>query len=771
MYLSVISPILDVFDRYNFTVCEDEPLEKEVAIDPEMLGKIFENTIADNERKGKGAFYTPRPIVHYMVKQSLCEYLIAKLDIINTSFNPNQSIEPVTITDIEILVNYAEFYLENEAITIQKGKETNSYTHKLPKAIINNALILDNLLASISILDPAVGSGAFPVGLLIELVKIRQVLAVYTQINKSAYQLKYHAITHSIYGVDIDSGAIDVARLRLWLSLIVDEDDFAKIKPLPNLDYKLIVGNSLMQIDNVDMFIDADMQQLQTLEDKFAITTSPSGKKELKNQIDMLLDKVMQGNFDFRYIFGKYRQDDGFDIVIGNPPYVGEKGNRYIFQEIKQSTLGKLYYQGKMDLFYFFFHLAIDVAKPLGNINFITTNYYITADGAVKLRTDFKNRTNVLHLINFNEVKLFESALGQHNIITILQKQNNIDIPSTNIVKIKNFKNNLNANIGNIELSQLFKHSEFVEDIHKPQIDIFEGKQNYIRVSNNSLYTKITINTDKLEHICNVNQGIVTGIDKISQQHIKKYPNENYTKNQGVFILDNASNFYDDIPLKERDVLVPFYKNSDIKQYTTAHDTTESLLYLDKDVRISSYPTIEKHLLPFKPILISRREFSGGARPWFLLHWARSKEIFTKPKIVATQRSSINTFAYNEIPWFASADVYFITCKNNILTDDAKIKLKYITALLNSKLFYYWFYNFGKRKGNSLELYATPLSEAPIYRATFSQMQPLITLVDEIIHLKAGGGTDTAHLQQQIDALVYELYQLTPDEIAIIEAK
>jgi hypothetical protein len=246
--------ILDIFDRYNFTVNEEEPLEKEVALDPELLGKIYEKLNAIREdnfdeymqvlKSGKkgdetkfnkeyGVYYTPRKIIHYMCQESLISYLETELN------------GKVKREDIERFVNLADNFLEHEKIAVQKDekikngeqKET-KYEHKIPKSIIENAEEIDNLLASIKVCDPAVGSGAFLVGMLHEIVKLRQLLSVYLGNEVSIYDLKRQTIENSLYGVDIDPGAVEICKLRLWFSLVVDEDDFYNIKPLPNLDYK-----------------------------------------------------------------------------------------------------------------------------------------------------------------------------------------------------------------------------------------------------------------------------------------------------------------------------------------------------------------------------------------------------------------------------------------------------------------------------------------------------------------------------------------------------
>ncbi len=231
--------ILDVFDRYNFTVNEAEPLEKEVAVDPEMLGKVFENLLPENIRHAGGTYYTPRVIVHYMCQRSLQNYLEAGAPDIPSG-------------EIDSFLRFAERFADFEAKQTQKHSDK-----RLPETIGQNADRLDELLARITVCDPAVGSGAFPVGMMHEIVRARMALTPALKTlgpeswferdhGRSAYALKRHAIHHSLYGVDEDPGAVEIAKLRLWLSMVVDEDELSDIQPLPNLDYKIMQGNSLL---------------------------------------------------------------------------------------------------------------------------------------------------------------------------------------------------------------------------------------------------------------------------------------------------------------------------------------------------------------------------------------------------------------------------------------------------------------------------------------------------------------------------------------------
>jgi 23S rRNA G2445 N2-methylase RlmL len=297
--------VLDVFDRYNFTIKEDEPLDKEVAVDPEMLGKVFENMLEITERKSKGAFYTPREIVHYMCQESLIHYLDNALD------------GKVKKQDIETYIRKGHNALENDQRVARKGEETATYKYILPKSIRKNADLIDQKLIDIKICDPAIGSGAFPVGLLHELVNAQLVIKPHFSDNylnaklkefqftkkeipsesRYIYRLKRHIIQESIYGVDIDASAIDIARLRLWLSLVVDEDDFDPIETLPNLDYKIVYGNSLISRYHLDMPIDNVFKEFNK-----KVQSNDYNNKAIKNlvgtkEIDLAYYKKLTNDF------------------------------------------------------------------------------------------------------------------------------------------------------------------------------------------------------------------------------------------------------------------------------------------------------------------------------------------------------------------------------------------------------------------------------------------------------------------------------------------
>lgn len=810
---SIFGEILDTFDTFNFTIYENDPLEQDVAVDPEMLGKIFENLLPDNERKGKGAFYTPREIVHYMCKQSLIQYLVTKTEI------PEERIAKLIERkdSMDNLKKLDEFDVSDEA----------------KKQLRIEAMAIDNALRDVKIVDPAVWSGAFPMGILKEIVDIRRYIRwniLQDQMipkNELLYTLKKETLSHCIYGVDLDPGAVDIAKLRFWLSLVVDYE-WDHIEPLPNLDYKIMQGNSLIENpiigdqvidlglwdsnikikktekDNVmkDWLFEREssvlLKRLTLLHADYFKENTPDHKKILKqdihdlenriiiqkaketidnleseisnnyrgeitdkksqelankhhtikqinDMIDHLTETGVKNYFPWRLHFWEiFRDHGGFDIVIGNPPYVGEKGNKEIFQQIAKWSM-KEFYIWKMDLFYFFFHLTLNLWNNNAQIAFITTNYFPTADGALKLRRDFKERAIIRKLINLNELKIFESALWQHNMITILSKGNDQDfMAETYITQRKWYYMNINSWKG---LEDIFNKNDIeTEYFNIPQDDLYDTSNNYIRLNRNSRNQKNDIDVliskvdgIQLWKICNVNQWIVSWSDS-------------------VFVLSNKQNI--ELWLEWKSFIKKFYKNSDVFKYTTSEKSllniiyTTDIEYIEKDIEINNYLGLKRNITS----KYSWRRFD--------LHRPREKKIFEWQKIVAPQRSKENTFGYNEISWYAASDVFFITSKDEY----NYFNLKYILAIINSKLYYTRLYHKWKRKWEYLELTAKPLSEIPIKEISEDNQKPFIELVDQILATKNDDHkADTSVLEKEIDQLVYQLYELTDEEIAIVE--
>ena len=470
--------ILDVFDRYNFTIKEDEPLDKEVAVDPEMLGKVFENMLEITERKSKGAFYTPREIVHYMCQESLIHYLDNALE------------EKVKKEDIETFIRQGHFALENDERVAAKGA-TKTYQYQLPESIRKNADIIDKQLSDIKICDPAIGSGAFPVGLLHELVNAVLVLKPhlsYDYLTKKLtgfgfehresisesryiYRLKRHIIQESIYGVDIDSSAIDIARLRLWLSLVVDEDDLDPIETLPNLDYKIVCGNSLIGMPETAMRNLQVEEDLEKLKEQFYNLTDEKEKKALRQQINTkireLLDSAEQFagykiDFDFKLFFSEvWREKGGFDVVIGNPPYNEMRDLNTSEQEnLKRSQFFDFAKGGRVNLFQFFYPLGIFLSRMNGLISFITQNSILAEDSALNNRKLIFSDCQILKIDSFPErdnvaKRVFKSAKMSVGILFL--RKSKINSNYNFVVKVHKDRYLNNFHELQISLSEIVK--------------------------------------------------------------------------------------------------------------------------------------------------------------------------------------------------------------------------------------------------------------------------------------------------------------------------
>lgn len=861
---NLFKEIFDTFDLYNFTVKEDEPLEKEVAIDPEMLGKVFENLLPENIRKGNGAFYTPREIVHYMCQESLINYLYNEINIKEVPLTTEEKEKQLKLLktkkekeQLKLTQEVLEEIISKDDINYLIKKGDSTYSNKdvnaeLPESIKKNAPIIDNALNDIKVCDPAIGSGAFPVGMMNEIVRARVALNDVLNIpDRPTYALKRNAIENSIYGVDIDPGAVEIAKLRFWLSLVVDEEDIKNIRPLPNLDYKIMQGNSLITsyegIDfdeivanqptekQLDLFASKSekiTEKISQKQNEFLKTPYATKKGEIKQEIEDLIVELVKTKFEekaeiegkpknfyeekirnfaqnkenrnffpWKLFFADAFEKGGFDVVIGNPPYVGQKGNKEKFQEIKNDNLGRRFHQRRMDLFYFFFHLALDKLKNSGICSFITTNYYLTATYADKLRADLKNRSSILELINFNELKIFESALGQHNLITILIKNNNHE-KNCKVINV-NYKGNLEDKFNSIISGEDIScsYQEFLQN------HLYTSDENYMLISSaktdniqsecqTTILQKIKENNEVLGNICNIACGVQTGADKVAEKHIRKY-DSSWRKDDGIYVLNSEEQKQIAITEEEKEVLKPWFKNSDIKQYYTTQKSNEKVIYYTSKKTYNNVDNIKKHLSRYKLLLINRNVRAGSVTiqeyddfvankknisyvmiasamkrgDYYCVSYARDEEIFNVPKIVCPQRSTLNTFGYNELAWYAGTDTFVITELNKIY------KLKYILALLNSKLYFYWLYNNGHRKGENLELIVKPLSEIPIKKANNIVQEKFINIVDDILNITQSEDyinnsrkQDIVNkYQKQIDIMVYKLYDLTYDEVLVID--
>ncbi|MBW1744768.1 MAG: N-6 DNA methylase [Deltaproteobacteria bacterium] len=781
--------ILDVFDRYNFTVKEDEPLEKEVAIDPELLGKSYEKFNAirpDNYaefkkalksgKKGEenkfnkkfGVYYTPREIVHYMCQQSLINYLDTAVNIQKKSITTKPAVQkkifgpqsPVqqTITldsykpiipkkDIEKLIHTGEQFSENEARVLSKGKETKTYSHQLSESIRKNAKLIDDKLAEITVCDPAVGSGAFPVGMMSEIVKARNVLSVFfndkglsarnAQAGRTTYDFKRRCIEHSLYGVDIDTGAVEIAKLRLWLSLVVDEEDIKNIKPLPNLDYKIVCGNSLLGVEK-NLFNFNLFNELEKLKPLFFNETNPTKKQEYKKQIDKLISEITSGHteFDFAVYFSEvFHLKDGFDVVIANPPYFNISTISKDFCYYLANHF-EIIHTGYNDIVYYFIYLGIKLLRKTGCCALITSNYYLGNDYAKKLRNFLKDHVSTI--INFKDYMVFD-GVSIHTCISLSHKE----VKSREVTFFEPVSEK-KITLNNIE-SQLRSFSLKRTDL----------TDNWVIAdrSNTVIIDKIKRNSVLLGNISTITKGATSGDREIFTVL------KSFAKNSGF----------------ENKLLKTSINSKDIKKYVLV-DSGKYLIYTDNSTTIENHPNIYKYLVKHKKKLSERNEVLKRMYPWYRLERPRGKEIFdASEKLVVPYRAENNTFAYDNNQGFNDGGgSYTIAMKEGEVTT-----IKYLLGILNSKLMD-WFYRFiGKPKGKIREYFNRPLSLIPIKKISLTQQQPFVAFVDKILSITKSGDylqdkfkqAKVKAIEAEIDQLVCKLYDLTPEEIKIVEGK
>ncbi|MBD3338613.1 MAG: N-6 DNA methylase [Candidatus Lokiarchaeota archaeon] len=747
--------ILDVFDRYNFTVNEAEPLEKEVAVDPEMLGKVFERLLDVKERKSKGAFYTPREIVHYMSQESLIHYLDSSLNEhakTYEQFGNNQAamfgnevkkgqsdflIENgdavrVPKEDIEILIKHGEYFLENEEQVLQQGKETKTYKHQIPESIRKNAALIDEKLENIRVCDPAVGSGAFPVGVMTEIVKARQILDRFIDDDKdrSSYALKSHCIHHNLYGVDIDASAVEICKLRLWLSLVVDEQRIDMIEPLPNLDYKIVCGNSLIGLPDGVAFDDQLRIEIKDLMEKYYDETNKEAKQNLKKIIDEKISTQLEYveqftsykiDFDFRLYFNEvFKEKNGFDVVIGNPPYVEHKKLKQhsrIFKEIFES------YFGSADLYVYFIENGIKKLNKKGTLVFITSNKFMKTSYGEPLRR-LLSKLLIKQIIDFTKVRIFDALVA--SCILIVENISNT--------------NKVTCSFVNDDILKYSHLHTFIEKNHVKIDQKFLDRNIWILENNDKLKLKDKIEKKsfKIENVDSIKiyRGVTTGFNP-------------------AFVVDEKtmSNLISE-DAKNSEIIKPLLQGRNIKKWFY-YKSCKYLLLTNYDIDIKSeYPSIYNYLINYKGALINRID---QGKKWWNLRACKYYGEFEKVKIIWGLTADKWAFAYDDKGHFLPSNGYILT--------SSLIPIKYLLALLNSRLMKFYFsYEGIMTAGGAFTLKHETVRKFPIKILKNNNYDNFINIVDYIIYLKNKIKDDNeanisaSNFEQILNGMVFELY-------------
>ena len=756
--------ILDFFDRYNFTMNEEEPLEKDVAVDPEMLGKIFENLLDVKDRKSKGAFYTPREIVHYMCQESLANYLVNK---VGTNYEETKD-----------FIQYGEMIRDLDL------KEATKTSYLVGETIFKNIIKIDNALKEVKIADPAVGSGAFPLGMLNEIVKVRDILSSYFLIynklgifdkkyneeeilkDRTIYNIKWNTIKNSIYAVDIENSAVDITKLRLWLSIVVDQVEVPKSgpEPLPNLDCKIMQGNSLIDEYNGIKLIDkkfieelkdrknvkfndgkgfvkdfkghkqyisknqiefGDGQKKVQIDDLINLkkelygTNEPSRKKDIIDKIQSSRKELLRLNFlgtnkekelfeidkshnkpyfawmlEFIEVF---IENDGFDIVIGNPPYVDSEHMVKDEELLKTRELcNKLYEsaKGNWDLFIVFVELGYKNLNNNGNVSFIIPNKIIASNYAKMVRKIISNNS-LIEIRDYSNVNVFKEA-AVYPITFISNKYDNVNGEYVRMIKMKDmleieWENDINR--------ELFKKNE--------NWDNFFAKNSKA----NDIITRVINNNKKLQDIANVK-----GAATVSEAYIVK---EKLYENKDI--IENVE--------------FKFINTGTIDRYTITWNEGKTQ-YIKQ-----AY---------FQPV-ISKIDLKNMSEQRY---YEASIE-----KVIIGGMTKILECYYDDGKCLAG--------KSTTIIFDSRKDLKFLIGILNSKFmtrFYQIYFNSLSLAGGFYRIGAPQIKELPIAEASEKEEKKIIELVDTIIK-----NTTDEKKNEELDKLIYKIYGISEEEIKILE--
>jgi len=757
---STFDDVFSVFEKYNFTVKEDEPLEKEVAIDPEMLGKVFENLLEENLRKGKGTYYTPREIVHYMCHESLINYLASEVGI-----------------EQEEIRNF----LDREQ-SLEK-KET------LSPLIKTKAKELDEKLADIKVLDPACGSGAFLVGMLHEVINARLSLNRELGRSLSEYELKKATIQNNIYGVDIDPGASEIAKLRLWLTLVVDHN-LSEIEPLPNLDYKIMVGNSLLDefmgvklfnlekarqqpngkkvlklfeddIKQVELFEEDNksgvLKALQKLHALYFKESDPERKKQIRIQIDKIEFDLIETTVKDEV----KKLEDEISHITSNPMLKGlgipkEIADKIIKISSKQTQILETFNEIKKSnvkpFFLFQLHFS-DVFERKGGFDVVIANPPYVSFGLRGVGKTNNGWVDSLRRIypNSAEYKLSLYAIFIDRGLQLLGDDGVLTYVTPDSFLLGRYFSKLRRYIldGCRIIEILMFEKDFWESgvVGRPVISLLERElDSNVRKNNNPAY--------KLYHsLDDFNKSIVKAysypqsyFDNISFNRFRLFFESRQKSiadklQMGSKPLSDFMNFASGLIGKKG-------KDQIISKEKKGQDWYSGLL---------SGGEIERYVVNNEGnyILFDTKILKSGFK----------EAKYFEPKILLRQTGDSLIAAYDDKN---------LLCLNNLHVGNLKNRkgnIKYILALLNSNLLNYYYHLISLETGRTMaQIDIETLEELPIKESSDHIVESILSLVDKnILASKENNKTNISEHEKQIDELVYKLYGLTQEEIELVE--
>ncbi len=566
-------------------------------------------------------------------------------------------------------------------------------------------------ISKIKILDPACGSGSF-------------LTAAYDKILKSignqSFFAKFDILKDNIYGVDLDAQAIEIAQLNLLLKVLSQKTK------LPALQHNLRVGNSLIS----------------------------EGDPKYKP-------------FNFETEFKEVLTQGGFDVIIGNPPYIKEYTNRAAFDGLHESS----YYQGKMDIWTLFACRAIDLVKDGGYFSFIAPNNWLTNAGASIFRDKILSEGQIIKFVDFGDFKVFKDA-GIQTMIFIFKKGKPKQSYQTTYAKITD------KNIGEDAIKMLLQTNlkagngritKFNSTINPKQVI---GKNIvFSNQSNRDLLDKIEAKKNFELTEKEVANGIHPHYDFVNKSIALKHSNK-CNVGEGIFGLSQSEKANLHLTNEEQKLIKPYYTTEQLSRYYANPNNQLWIIYTDSRFKspkaITPYPNIKAHLDKFKGVITSDNKPYG-------LHRARDERFFIGEKIIALRKCPGRPiFTYTDFDCYVSATFYVIKTE--------RLNQKYLTGLLNSTLIKYWLKHKGKMQGSNFQIDKEPLLNIPLLKPDEKSQEQIVQLVDRVMELyqnfrNTSTNTDKWHslkseiekVEQQLDEAVYKLYGLTNDEIKTIE--
>ncbi|EAK7263949.1 class I SAM-dependent DNA methyltransferase [Campylobacter coli] len=839
--LEYLFEFLDSFD-FGSDDEQSEILSQKELISSSVLGNVFEKLNGYKE----GSFYTPSFITSYMCKESITKVV---LDKFNAQFDLNAK-------DISEL-----------------RKSLRKEDKKAQKELLN----------SIKICDPAVGSGHFLVSALNVMLSIYDELNLFDEefylevqndeilitgrkgefieykrpstskdkahlIQQELFHTKKDIIENNLFGVDINPNSCEITKLRLWIELLkhsfyqsFDDENYHDLKTLPNIDINIKCGNSLVsyfetgkslnhypnikermgkykrivkdykegfytdkshinqEIKNLKIsfknfcFADKFKKEMKSFNDKCEkyskkygnflavddenlkffvsanLTLFDFDEKEatkefanLKKEYDNIFNLESNHPFEWRFEFPEILDDDGnfkgFDLIIGNPPYIKENDNKELFANTKKLRT----YQGKMDIWYHFVGRGFDILKNNGYLAFIATNNWVTNSGAKKLRNIVLEESQILSFVDFSSFMVFDSA----SIQTMIMQFQKIKPPKNyefHFAKITT-QTPIYEDAINLLKNEKTQNNEILKINLTPK-KFIDKTLNFTKSDYEELFNKIQKYGKFYLEEKEVANGIHPHYDFINNR-INSNHNFAFKIGQGIFGLSEEEKEKLKLTKLENNLVKPYYDTQNFLKFFFKKNNHQWLIYTNSSFKnpnsMDDYPNLKKHLDKFQNVITSDNKPYG-------LHRARDEKFFTgSPRIVALRKCvGEPKFSYVDFDCYVSATFYVIKTQ--------RINVKYLTTILNSKLIAFWLKHKGKMQGNNYQIDKEPLLNIPIVTINSKNQKiadELINLVDEILKVKEQDkNANTQELENKINSLVYKLYNLNEEEIKTIEGK